>query len=144
MVIESISSSNVAYNGTDALRKSARQVENVQITTTDTQVSQQQQVAATTSADNNSQGGQPGSDNGQNGNKKMSQKFVSEAIDNANSHLPTRTRCEFAYDETTKRVSITIRDKDTDEIIKEIPPKETLEMIAKMWELAGILVDEKR
>ena len=27
--------------------------------------------------------------------------------------------------------------------IKEYPPEETLDMIAKVWEIAGILVDEK-
>ena len=38
---------------------------------------------------------------------------------------------------------IQIRDKDTKELIKEVPPEKTLDMIAKAWELAGILVDEK-
>ena len=28
--------------------------------------------------------------------------------------------------------------------IKELPPEKTLDMIAKVWEMAGILVDEKR
>ena len=56
----------------------------------------------------------------------------------------TKTKCEFSYHEETKRVSIKVIDEDTKEVIKEIPPEETLEMIAKMWELAGILVDEKR
>ena len=28
-------------------------------------------------------------------------------------------------------------------MIREFPPEETLDMIAKAWELAGILVDEK-
>ena len=32
----------------------------------------------------------------------------------------------------------------TKEVIKEIPPEKTLDMIAKAWELAGILIDEKR
>ena len=32
----------------------------------------------------------------------------------------------------------------TKEVIREFPPEETLDMIAKAWELAGILVDEKR
>ena len=35
-------------------------------------------------------------------------------------------------------------DKDTKEVIKEFPPEKTLDMIAKVWEVAGILVDEKR
>jgi flagellar protein FlaG len=34
-------------------------------------------------------------------------------------------------------------DKDTEEIIREVPPEKTLAMIEKMWELAGLLVDEK-
>ena len=29
-------------------------------------------------------------------------------------------------------------------LIKELPPEKTLDMIAKVWEMAGILVDEKR
>ena len=45
--------------------------------------------------------------------------------------------------EATNRVTIQIVDKNTKEVIKEIPPEKTLDMIAKVWELAGILVDEK-
>ena len=30
------------------------------------------------------------------------------------------------------------------EVIKEYPPEKTLDMIAKVWEMAGIMVDEKR
>jgi len=41
-------------------------------------------------------------------------------------------------------VTIKVFDKETEEIIREIPPEKTLEMIEKMWELAGLLVDEKR
>ena len=38
---------------------------------------------------------------------------------------------------------IKIVDKDTKDVIKEFPPEETLDMIQKVWEMAGILVDEK-
>lgn len=55
----------------------------------------------------------------------------------------SRTRCEFSYHERTKRVSIKVLDEDTNEVIKEIPPEESLEMVEKMWEMAGILVDER-
>ncbi len=34
-------------------------------------------------------------------------------------------------------------DKETKEVIKEFPPEKTLDMIARIWEMAGILVDEK-
>lgn len=56
----------------------------------------------------------------------------------------TRTRCEFSIDEPTHRVSIKVIDRVTDEIIREIPPEESLDVLAKIWELAGLLVDEKR
>ena len=35
-------------------------------------------------------------------------------------------------------------DKETRKVIKEFPAEETLDLIAKAWELAGIMVDEKR
>ena len=54
------------------------------------------------------------------------------------------TKCEFSYHEETKRVSIKVIDAETEEVIREIPPEETLEMLSKMWELAGLMVDEKR
>ena len=44
----------------------------------------------------------------------------------------------------TNRIMIKIMDKETKEVIKEFPPEKTLDMIARIWEMAGILVDEKR
>ncbi|WFR56805.1 flagellar protein FlaG [Anaerocolumna sp. AGMB13025] len=61
-----------------------------------------------------------------------------------NKIKPTRTRCEFSYHEDINRVSIKVMDVDSDKVIREIPPEETLEMLQKLWEVAGLLVDEKR
>lgn len=72
-------------------------------------------------------------------------KQIKTAITEANNKLRHHmTRCEFSYHEETNRVSIKVIDKETDEVVREIPPEETLEMVQRMWELAGILVDEKR
>lgn len=49
----------------------------------------------------------------------------------------------FGVHEDTNRIMIKIMDKDTKEVIKEFPPEKTLDMIARIWEMAGILVDEK-
>lgn len=68
---------------------------------------------------------------------------IKAAISEAN-YKATRTRCEFAVDEPTKRISIKVIDKETDKVIREIPAEESLEMLAKIWELAGLLMDEKR
>lgn len=70
---------------------------------------------------------------------------MKDAIDKVNQKIvPTKTRCEFSYHEETKRVSIKVIDQNTEEVIKEIPPEETLDMLSKVWELAGLLVDERR
>ena len=50
----------------------------------------------------------------------------------------------FGIHEDTNRVTIKIVDKSTKEVLKELPPEKTLDMIAKVWELAGILIDERR
>lgn len=76
--------------------------------------------------------------------KEPTAKQIKSALEQANQQAKlTKTSCEFAYDDKTNRISITVKDKDTDEVIREIPGEETLKMISKMWELAGILVDEK-
>lgn len=77
--------------------------------------------------------------------KDVSPEKVKSALSDINQRIrPTHTQCEFKYHEQTKRISITVKDSDTNEVIREIPPEKTLDMIAKSLELAGILVDEKR
>lgn len=56
----------------------------------------------------------------------------------------TNQEAVFGVHEQTNRVMIKIVDKETKEVVKEFPPEKTLDMIAKLWEMAGILVDEKR
>lgn len=81
---------------------------------------------------------------GEKDKKEPTQKQIKSALEQANQKAKmTKTACEFSYDDNTNRISITVKDKETDEIIREIPGEETLEMISKIWELAGILVDEK-
>lgn len=85
-----------------------------------------------------------GQDEGKN-LKDVDPEKVKSAISDINKKIaPTETQLQFSYHEKTHRISITVRDKETDKIIREIPPEKTLDMIAKSLELAGILVDEKR
>jgi flagellar protein FlaG len=39
---------------------------------------------------------------------------------------------------------IKVVDNETNEVIREFPPKKILDMIANMMELAGLIVDERR
>lgn len=68
---------------------------------------------------------------------------IKKAVEQLNKNM-TRSAAVFGIHEETNRVTIKIVDKDTKELIREFPPEKTLDMIAKVWELAGILVDEKR
>ena len=65
------------------------------------------------------------------------------AVNDLNKQL-TNSEAIFGIHEKTNRVTIKIVDKETKEVLKEYPPEQTLDMIAKVWEIAGILVDEKR
>jgi flagellar protein FlaG len=79
--------------------------------------------------------------------KQPTDEEVKAAINQANKRSKAvfgHANAEFSYHEATKRISVKIVDQDTNEVIREIPPEETLDMISKMWELAGIIVDEKR
>ena len=77
--------------------------------------------------------------------QESSQKEITmDDMKNINKVINNNTIAEFGYNEPTKRITIKIKDKDTDEVIKEIPSDKALEMLAKAWELAGLLVDEKR
>ncbi len=68
---------------------------------------------------------------------------IKKAVEKMNKNM-NNSEAIFGIHEGTNRVTIKIVDKDTKEVIKELPPEKTLDMIAKAWEMAGILVDEKR
>lgn len=68
---------------------------------------------------------------------------IKKTVEQLNKKM-THSEAVFGIHEGTNRVMIKIVDRDTKELIKEYPPEQTLDMIAKVWELAGILVDEKR
>lgn len=73
----------------------------------------------------------------------INQKKIKSAMNDLNKQLKN-SEAVFGIHEKTNRVTIKIIDKTTKEVIKEYPPEQTLDMIAKVWEIAGILVDEKR
>lgn len=68
---------------------------------------------------------------------------IKKAVDNLNKSMKN-TSAIYGIHEGTNRVTIKIVNKQTKEVIKELPPEKTLDMISRVWELAGMLVDEKR
>ena len=67
---------------------------------------------------------------------------LKKAIERMNEQLPN-SEAKFGIHEATNRVMIKLVDKDTQEVIKEIPPEKTLDMLAKSMEIAGVLLDQK-
>ncbi|MCG0275871.1 MAG: flagellar protein FlaG [Thermosediminibacteraceae bacterium] len=53
------------------------------------------------------------------------------------------TRFEFSIHEETKRVIVRIYDKDTNELLNEIPPEKFLDLIANIWKQVGLIIDKK-
>lgn len=72
-----------------------------------------------------------------------SKENLHKAVEELNKKM-SNSEAVFGFHEATNRVTIKIVDKDTKKVIKELPPEKTLDMIAKVWEIAGLLVDEKR
>lgn len=77
-----------------------------------------------------------------------SQPYTNEqlkrAVEQLNKSMMAHSEAVFGMHEETNRVTIKIVDKDTKEVIREFPPEKTLDMIAKVWEMAGLLIDERR
>lgn len=53
------------------------------------------------------------------------------------------TGFEMSVHKATNTISIKVLDKDTGEVIREIPPEKTLDLVAKFMEINGILIDER-
>ncbi len=87
---------------------------------------------------------------GQNGNmgqrpeQQVGDEQIKKAVEQMNKSMMAHSEAIFGIHEGTNRVTIKIVDRDTKKVLKEVPPEKTLDMIAKVWEMAGILVDEKR
>jgi flagellar protein FlaG len=74
--------------------------------------------------------------------KEPAKSTIDSAISGMNARLP-KTHCAYAYDEDTKRITIKVFDDETEELIREVPPEKSLEVLKKVWEIAGIIIDEK-
>lgn len=89
--------------------------------------------------------GSGSNDTGQQKEQNSEASRIKNAMNEMNNKLkPTKTRCEFAYHEEVNRVSIKILDRETNEVVREIPPEESIKVLEKVYEIAGLLVDEKR
>lgn len=76
--------------------------------------------------------------------KKLSEQDVIGIIEKANKDFIVYDRkFEFSIHEKTKQIMIKVIDANNDEVIRELPPEKVLDMVAAMWEMAGIIIDKK-
>lgn len=75
----------------------------------------------------------------------LSEKVVVDAIDRANRAISGANRkFEFSVHAKTKEIMVKVIDTDTNQVIREVPPEKILDLVARMCEMAGLVVDERR
>lgn len=141
MGIEAIKGAAMTYQGStstaetrEEARSKVEQTENVGISNNI--------AKATVALDTKQTSGEGTGSNAQQDQDKQNAQ-IKKAIDDINKKA-MNSEAIFGIHEATNRVTIKIVDKETKKVIKELPPEKTLDMIAKVWEMAGLMVDEKR
>lgn len=75
----------------------------------------------------------------------VNEKVVLEAIERANKAISlANRRLEYSIHEKTNEIIVKVINTETEEVIREIPPEKMLDMVACIWEMIGIIVDERR
>jgi flagellar protein FlaG len=83
-------------------------------------------------------------ENEKNVQQMMTDEMMKKSIKQANVVLKQYNRkIDRSVHDVTKTVMYKMVDTETKKVIKEFPPKKIQDMIAKMWELAGLFVDEQ-
>lgn len=76
--------------------------------------------------------------------KKYDEKDVKKAVEKLNILMEdSNTHLEYSVHDVFKDIMITVVDNDTKRVISELPPRKILDMVAKLCEIAGVLIDQK-
>lgn len=142
MGIEPISSMMTVQAQGSVVQRTQAPVQTERPENADSSVQMAEQVDRTTSVvENAKEKGQ--TESGEQKGQQQTNEQIRKAVEQLNKKIGN-SEAIFGIHEATNRVTIKIVDKDTKEVIKELPPEKTLDMIAKVWDMAGILVDERR
>ena len=140
MAIEAIKGAGMSFQGSSSTAaakvESAPKVESASNASTSNMLAQNTITIST--KETNADGGNSA------GNHQMpTNEQLKRAVEEINRKA-NNSEAVFGVHEETNRITIKIVDKESKEVIKEFPPEKTLDMIAKVWEMAGLMVDEKR
>lgn len=53
------------------------------------------------------------------------------------------TVLDFSVHKTTNQIMVKVLERDTGKVIREVPPEKLLDFVAKLCEMAGIIIDKK-
>lgn len=77
--------------------------------------------------------------------REMAEEDIFRQVEDANAQLKVYDRrLEFSIHDETHRIMVKVIDTNDDSVIREIPSEKALDMLAYVWKMTGILVDEKR
>ena len=144
MAIEAMKGAGMSYAGSssasDVKAESQAKVETASNTAASDDLMKKTIQIDTKETDKNGKDGNR--DDGQAKQTISENSQIRKAVDEINKKA-NNSEAVFGIHEATNRVTIKIVDKDTKKVLKEYPPEKTLDMIAKVWEMAGLLVDQK-
>lgn len=76
--------------------------------------------------------------------QEVTKEKLQKAVDVVNEFLEiNNSSSKFVYHDGLERYYVTIVNRDTDEVVKEIPPKRLLDAFYEMQKMVGMIVDEK-
>lgn len=149
MTIEAISSQSKAYQGSvpNAETPAANTEKAVTVTAEPVRSGKETEKVSVKNSDTEKGNDAVNAAQGANPAKSAEMLLGTEAMRKAAEEINKNAKhseAVFGIHEGTNRVTIKIVDKNTKEVLKEYPPEKTLDIIAKVWEMAGLMVDEKR
>ncbi|QPA55087.1 flagellar protein FlaG [Lysinibacillus sphaericus] len=76
--------------------------------------------------------------------QEISKEKLQQAVDVVNEFLEiNQSSSKFVYHEGLERYYVAIVNRESDEVVKEIPPKKLLDAFYEMQKMVGMIVDEK-
>lgn len=140
MAIEAIKGAGMTYQGSASTAEKVIEIQPRVEAASNAAASEQ--LAKETMAMNTKKAGGEDAEGSNEQTQEQLAAQIKKAVEDINKKA-VNSEAIFGIHEKTNRVTIKIVDKSTKEVIKELPPEKTLDMISKVWEMAGLMVDER-
>jgi flagellar protein FlaG len=86
-----------------------------------------------------------GDDNKVQSSEEFNATEINNLVSSANQLVDavSNNKVNFQYDQSKEQHIVLVRDIDTNEVIREIPPKEMLDLLKNLEDITGIIYDNK-